>query len=72
MIGNFIDVHPSCENDPDLDYAKYPMCEQIKDPTSALYSEYRWGSGKWFCATKAFAYLVCVGVTAARKCCSFR
>lgn len=60
MIGNFIDVHPSCENDPDLDYAKYPMCEQIKDPTSALYSEYRWGSGKWFCATKAFAYLVCM------------
>jgi len=60
MIGNFIDIHPSCENDPSLDYAKYPMCEKITDPTSALYSEYRWGSGKWFCTTKAFTYLVCL------------
>ena len=60
MIGNFLDVHPSCENDPKLDYAKYPMCETITSPTSALYSEYRWGSGKWICATRAFAYLVCL------------
>ena len=60
MIGNYLDVHPSCENDPGLNYAKYPMCETIKDPTSALYSEYRWGSGKWICATKGFTYLVCL------------
>jgi len=60
LAGNFLDVHPSCENEPDLDYAKFPMCEKIKDPTSALYSEYRWGSGKWICATKAFTYLVCL------------
>jgi len=60
MIGNFADVHPSCENEPGLNYAKYPMCKTIKDPTSALYSEYRWGSGKWICATKAFTYLVCL------------
>ncbi len=60
MLGNFLDVHPSCENDPKLDYAKYPMCETITSPTSALYSEYRWGSGKWICATKGFTYLVCL------------
>ena len=60
IAGNFLDVHPSCENDPDLSYAKYPMCEKITDPTSSLYSEYRWGSGKWFCLTRGFAYLVCL------------
>lgn len=60
MAGNFLDVHPSCENDTDLDYAKYPMCRKITDPTSSLYSEYRWGSGKWFCLTKGFTYLVCM------------
>jgi hypothetical protein len=60
MIGNFLDVHPSCENEPGLDYGKFPMCKKITEPTSALYSEYRWGSGKWICATKAFTYLVCL------------
>ena len=60
MLGNYVDVHPSCENDPKLDYGKFPMCKTIKDPTSALYSEYRWGSGKWICATKGFTYLVCL------------
>lgn len=60
MLGNFLDIHPSCENEPKLDYAKYPMCETIKDPTSALYSEYRWGSGKWICATKGLTYLLCL------------
>ena len=60
LLGNYMDVHPSCENEPGLDYAKFPMCKTIKDPTSALYSEYRWGSGKWICATKGFTYLVCL------------
>ena len=60
MLGNFLDVHPSCENEPGLDYGKYPMCRTITKPTSALYSEYRWGSGKWICATKLFTYLVCL------------
>ena len=60
MLGNFLDVHPSCENEPGLDYGKFPMCKTITDPTAALYSEYRWGSGKWICATKGFTYLVCL------------
>ena len=60
MIGSFIDVMPSCEHDPSLEYAKYPMCRKIESPTTALYSEYRWASCKWFCVTKLFTWLVCL------------
>ncbi len=39
MIGNFLDVHPSCENDPKLVYDRYPSCQTIDEGTTALYSE---------------------------------
>ena len=60
MIGNFLDVHPSCENDPKLVYDLYPSCQAINKGTTALYSEYRWASCKWYCLTKGYTYLVCI------------
>ena len=59
LIGQYLDIQPSCGNDPGLSYAHYPACRDIKNPTTALYSEYRWASCKWFCLTKGFTYAVC-------------
>ncbi len=58
ILGQYLDIQPSCGNDPKMSYMHYPMCRSITDPTTALYSEYRWGSCKWYCLTKGWTYLV--------------
>lgn len=59
LIGEYLDIQPSCGNNPALPYADKPMCRKITKPTTALYSEYRWASCKWFCLSKGFTYLIC-------------
>ena len=59
LIGQYLDIQPSCGNNPNLSYTQYPACEHVGGPTTALYSEYRWASCKWFCLTNGFTYAIC-------------
>lgn len=58
ILGQYLDIQPSCGNNPKMSYLHYPMCQTITEPTTALYSEYRWGSCKWYCLTTAWTYLI--------------
>lgn len=58
MLGQYFDIQPSCGNNPQMAYQFYPMCQTIKKTTTALYSEYRWGSCKWYCLTSGWTYLI--------------
>ena len=51
--GRFLDITPSVEN-VHLGSKNF-MCTESK-VTTALYSEYRWASSKWYCCTKLKAY----------------
>ncbi len=58
LVGDFLDVDPSCDNI-HADYAKIPMCTKA-NATTALYSEYRWASCKYYCLTKLWTWSICV------------
>lgn len=57
ILGQYLDIQPSCGNNPQMSYQHYPMCQTLT-PTTALYSEYRWGSCKWYCLTTAWTYFI--------------
>ena len=59
FLGDFLDVQPSVANDPSLPYTMFPMC-QSASKTYALYSQYRWASGKWYCLTNLKSYALCM------------
>ena len=52
-----IDIPPSCDNVHSEGNFTPPMCCKSKE-TTALFSQYRWASNKWFCLTTAKAYLL--------------
>lgn len=57
FAGNYVDITPSCVNT--HEGTKNFMCSEVKT-TTALYSQYRWASSKWYCCTKWKAYLYSV------------
>lgn len=60
FAGNYVDITPSCVNT--HAGTKNFMCSNVNQ-TTALYSEYRWASSKWYCCTtwKAYLYSVIFG-----------
>lgn len=57
LVGDVLDVQASCGNDPSLNYSEYPMCRHASG-TYALYSQYRWGSAKWYCLTNVKSWFI--------------
>ena len=58
LIGDFLDIDPSCDNLKGP-FPKLPMCKFAND-TTALYSEYRWASCKYYCLTKLWTWSICI------------
>lgn len=58
LIGDFLDIDPSCDSIHG-DYRAIPMCTHANE-TTALYSEYRWASCKYFCLTKFWTWSLCL------------
>lgn len=55
LSGMIVDVDPSCENVHDSGL-EHHMCQKARE-TTALYSQYRWASCKWYCLTKGMTWL---------------
>lgn len=55
LAGKLVDIDPSCEN-VQGDGREHRMCPRARE-TTALYSQYRWASCKWYCLTKGMTWV---------------
>ena len=57
LLGDLLDVDPSCEHVKPKELFWPPMCLHANE-TTALVAQYRWASAKWYCATKLWTWIL--------------